>query len=100
MPTTESTAIVVYSSPQHVLLFLVIQDVAIPFMLSPSWEKDTLFLIFEEDFRFERETPEAVPDMIPVSQLRDASDDGGNENRNAQDPFRSDPKDLRQCFLC
>ena len=29
------------------------QDVALPLMRDPRWEPDTLFLVFEEDFRFE-----------------------------------------------
>ena len=28
------------------------QDVALPWMTDPRWEPDTLFLVFEEDFRF------------------------------------------------
>ena len=100
MPTIESTAIVVFCSPQHVLFCIVMQDVAIPFMLSPSWEKDTLFLIFEEDFRFEREAPELIPDIISVGQLREAGDVDGSDMRAAEDPFQFNPKDIRQCISC
>ena len=28
------------------------KDVALPWMNDPRWEVDTLFLVFEEDFRF------------------------------------------------
>ena len=59
-----------------------------------------MFLMFEEDFRFERETPEADLEMISIGQLREASDDGGSGMRNAEDPLRPDPKYIQQCISC
>ena len=32
------------------------QDVAVHFMSDSRWENDTLFLVFEEDFRFEEDS--------------------------------------------
>ena len=38
-----------------------IQDIALPLLRDERWERDTLFLVFEEDFRFtEHEDPEPV----------------------------------------
>ena len=47
------------------------QDVAVPFMTQPCWEPDTLFLIFEEDFRFEPENEDREPSFIKGSVLQE-----------------------------
>ena len=45
------------------------QDVAVPLMRDPRWERDTLFLVFEEDYRF---TPDDVePNVMKASQLQE-----------------------------
>ena len=33
------------------------EDIGVHFMLDPRFEEDTLFMVFEEDYRFEREDP-------------------------------------------
>ena len=42
-----------------------------PFMLGPQWEEDTLFCIFEEDFRFEPESLDEEPRCIRGSALQE-----------------------------
>ena len=47
----------------------VLKDVAIPLMQDPRWERDTLFMVFEEDFRF---TPhDAEPSVMKASGLQE-----------------------------
>ena len=41
-------------------------------MLDPRWEDDTLFLIFEEDFRFR---PEEAPGRRPSTELTEEFED-------------------------
>lgn len=48
------------------LLLCMSQDIACPLMLDPRWEPDTLFLVFEEDFRFR---PEEAPGRRPLAEL-------------------------------
>ena len=45
------------------------QDVALPWMTDPRWEADTLFLVFEEDFRFE---PGHDVEPLPAEEAADA----------------------------
>ena len=52
------------------LLCTLIQDIALPLMRDERWERDTLFLVFEEDFRFsEHEDPEPV--MVKAGSLQE-----------------------------
>ena len=50
---------------------LLNKDVAVPFMRNICWEDDTLFLIFEEDFRFEPENEDVEPSFVPASQFQE-----------------------------
>ena len=40
-------------------------------MLNVCWEEDTLFMIFEEDFRFEPEEEDVEPICVPASELQE-----------------------------
>ena len=49
---------------------IFIQDVGLPLMRDERWEPDTLFMVFEEDYRFaEFDDPEPV--MIKGSALQE-----------------------------
>ena len=50
------------------------QDVAVPFMLNVCWEEDTLFMIFEEDFRFEPEGEDVEPVFVSASTFQEVVD--------------------------
>ena len=51
-------------------LLLSIQDIALPLTRDERWETDTLFMVFEEDYRFaEFDDPEPV--MIKGSTLQE-----------------------------
>ena len=47
------------------------KDVAVPLMRLPCWEKDTLFLVFEEDFRFEPEGEDSEPVFTKAATLQE-----------------------------
>lgn len=47
------------------------QDVALPFIASDRFESDTLFLVFENDFRF-RESDDEEPEVRSAESLRAA----------------------------
>ena len=49
------------------------QDVALPFIASDRFESDTLFLVFENDFRF-RENDQEEPPLRTAAALRSAGD--------------------------
>ena len=50
-------------------IYILLQDVGIPLMRDPRWEPDTLFMVFEEDFRF---TPhDAEPNVMKASGLQE-----------------------------
>ena len=53
------------------------QDVAVPFMLNVCWEEDTLFMIFEEDFRFEPEQEDVEPIFVPASEFQEVLNNPG-----------------------
>lgn len=46
------------------------KDVALPLMCDPRWEKDTLFLVFEEDFRFSEDEFDE-PEFIKAKTLQE-----------------------------
>ena len=46
------------------------QDVALPLMCDKRWEEDTLFLVFEEDFRFTNDD-DSEPVFIKARQLQE-----------------------------
>ena len=64
-----------------------------PFMQMSCWEQDTLFIIFEEDFRFEREEADAPRTTIPVADLKTVepaatdSESGKPERRSTADAW-------------
>ena len=53
------------------LSFVVCQDVAVPFMTNLCWEDDTMFMVFEEDFRFEPENEDDEPQMVPAAAFQE-----------------------------
>ena len=50
---------------------VVHQDVAVPFMQNLCWEEDTLFMIFEEDFRFEPEEEDMESTVVSTSEFQE-----------------------------
>ena len=48
----------------------VLKDIALPLMRDPRWEPDTLFMVFEEDFRFTGEA-DSEPEVIKASKLQE-----------------------------
>ena len=60
------------------------QDVALPLMMDPRFEEDTLFLVFEEDFRFEPE-----PDVDVWRLLRPIGTDADEHSERAASPVCS-----------
>ena len=55
------------------MLLDAIQDVGLPMMIDPRFEEDTLFMVFEEDFRFEDD--ELLPQSSVLPTPVDAVDD-------------------------
>ena len=51
----------------------VCQDVALPFIASDRFESDTLFLVFENDFRF-RENDYPEPEVRSAESMRATGD--------------------------
>ena len=47
----------------------MLKDMALPLMRDPRWEPDTLFLVFEEDYRFTGDA-DAEPEVIKGSSLQ------------------------------
>ena len=54
------------------------EDVGLPLMLDSRFERDTLFLIFEEDFRFEPEESSGSANLEPVAGQNSGAPGVGN----------------------
>jgi len=46
-------------------------------MLNVCWEEDTLFMTFEEDFRFEPEQEDVEPIFVPASEFQEVLNNPG-----------------------
>ena len=58
------------------------EDVALPLMRDPRWEPDTLFLVFEEDFRFEEHEDDIGERTF--AKANDLQEWGGQKNELAE----------------
>ena len=58
------------------------EDVALPLMRDPRWEPDTLFLVFEEDFRFEEHEDDIGERTF--AKANDLQEWGGQKNGLAE----------------
>jgi len=59
------------------------QDVACPLAIDERWEEDTLFLIFQEHFRFDQRNAQSVPP--PVAARLAGGDEDEDEERRSSD---------------
>ena len=60
-----------------------------PFMCLKCWELDTLFLVFEEDYRFEPEDEDTEPQFVKASGLQEVVGVPGVEGVGPSTPMSS-----------
>ena len=65
-----------------VVTIIVYKDVALPLISDKRWEPDTLFLIFEEDFRF-TESDTSAPVLVKKTKLQEVVGSPDEEDPNA-----------------
>ena len=63
-------------------IYILLQDVGIPLMRDPRWEPDTLFMVFEEDFRFTLH--DAEPNVMKASGLQEMFNEQPAANDSGQ----------------
>ena len=56
---------------------VVFEDVGVPLMMDEYWDEDTVFFVFEDDFRFEDKTP------VAIEEADEAADDAAPGDRFA-----------------
>ena len=62
-----------------------LEDLALPLMIDDRWEQDTLFLVFEEDFRFRPDEEPHVPtEPIQAANLAEPSAASGSQGCSRQ----------------
>ena len=79
-------------APRHSLVRHPSEDVAVHFMTDERWEKDTLFIVFEEDFRFE-------PDAQTTASASGPGSAGSSEPAAGEPALRRRPMAPVQCVL-
>ena len=67
------------------------EDVALPLMRDERWEQDTLFLVFEEDFRFTNDDVE--PCFVKGCNLQEVVGEAPSGQHVSQVPLDADNKE-------
>ena len=62
---------------------IVYEDIALPLISDGRWEPDTIFLIFEEDFRF-TESEGSAPVFVKVKGLQEVVGEVDEEDDDAR----------------